>query len=96
MEFHENRLLYQPATQSTPEVLHVIKGAASDLGITFREMTSGAGHDTQVLARAGIRRAMIFVPSRDGRSHSPDEFTDLDDIVKGISTLTETLYRLAY
>lgn len=96
VQFEETRILYQPATQCSPEILDVIKGAASDLGINFREMTSGAGHDTQVLARAGVRRAMIFVPSRDGRSHSPDEFTELDDIIKGISTLTETLYRLAY
>jgi len=39
---------------------------------------------------------MIFVPSRNGRSHSPDEFTSLDDIVPGVRLLTETLYRLAY
>jgi allantoate deiminase len=39
---------------------------------------------------------MIFVPSRAGRSHSPDEFTAIEDIVAGIAVLTEVLYRLAY
>jgi len=59
-------------------------------------MVSGAGHDTQVLAQIGVRRAMIFVPSRAGLSHSPDEFTPLADIVLGIRVLAETLHRLAY
>jgi allantoate deiminase len=39
---------------------------------------------------------LIFVPSRTGRSHSPDEFTATLDIVGGIAVLTEALYRLAY
>lgn len=90
------RLLYQPPMMSTREVVETIKSAARDLGLACREMVSGGGHDTQVLARAGIKRAMIFVPSTAGRSHAPDEWTPLPDMVKGILLLTETLHRLAY
>lgn len=90
------RLAFQPPTQSSPELIALMCRTADDLGLPYLKMVSGAGHDTQVLARAGVRRAMIFVPSRDGRSHSPDEFTSLDDIVLGVRLLTETLYRLAY
>jgi allantoate deiminase len=96
LEMAQKRLLYQPATPCTPDVVEVIKRAAADNGYPCREMVSGAGHDTQVLARAGVKRAMIFVPSRDGRSHSPDEWTPVPDMVKGIAVLTETLRRLAY
>ena len=39
--------------------------------------------------------AMIFVPSKDGISHSPDEWTDFEDISEGTNVLTETLYNLS-
>jgi allantoate deiminase len=93
---HMDRLTFQPPTVSSPDLVRVISEAAGDLGLPHLMMVSGAGHDTQVLARRGMRRAMLFVPSRDGRSHSPDEFTAIEDIVAGIAVLTEVLYRLAY
>jgi allantoate deiminase len=58
-------------------------------------MHSGAGHDTQNMARVA-RVAMLFVPSKDGRSHTPAEFTAVDDAVTGIRVLTAALHRLAY
>jgi allantoate deiminase len=90
------RLLYQPPTMSSPELVETIIAAAGDLGLGCLEMVSGAGHDTQVMARAGVRRAMLFVPSIAGRSHSPDEWTRVADMAKGVAVLTETLRRLAY
>ncbi len=90
------RLAFQPPTASSPDLIALMRAAADDLGLPYLAMVSGAGHDTQVLARAGVRRAMIFVPSHEGRSHSPDEFTALDDIIPGVALLAETLYRLAY
>jgi allantoate deiminase len=39
---------------------------------------------------------MIFVRSKDGRSHTPEEFSSVPDIVGGISVLAETLLALAY
>jgi allantoate deiminase len=96
LRFGHKRLLYQPPTMSSPELVETIKAAAGDLGLGWLEMVSGAGHDTQVMARAGVRRAMIFVPSIAGRSHSPDEWTTVTDMAKGIAVLTETLRRLAY
>jgi allantoate deiminase len=90
------RLLYQPPTSSSPELVETVKAGANALGLPFLEMVSGAGHDAQVLARAGVRRVMIFVPSIGGRSHSPEEWTSPDDMAKGVAVLTETLKRLAY
>jgi len=74
----------------------MVRAAATALGLPFLDMVSGAGHDTQVLARAGVRRVMIFVPSIGGRSHSPEERTSPEDMAKGVAVLTETLKRLAY
>jgi allantoate deiminase len=96
LSFRARRLLYQPPTTCSTELVETIEAAAGELGLPFREMVSGAGHDTQVLARAGVRGAMIFVPSIAGRSHSPEEWTPLEDMVKGTQVLAETLRRLAY
>ena len=53
-----------------------------------------AGHDAQVVGRVA-RAGMIFVPSRDGRSHSPLEFTADEDIEYGANVLLLTLLKLA-
>ena len=68
---------------------------ADDLGTRWMAMPSGAGHDSQVLARA-FPTAMIFVPSHDGRSHSPAEHTPVEQMVPGVRVLAEALRRLAY
>ena len=39
---------------------------------------------------------MVFVRSKDGRSHTPDEFSSVEDIVAGIRILAAGLHRLAY
>ena len=56
-------------------------------------MTSGAGHDAQMMARI-CPTAMIFVPSRDGISHNPAEFTAPEDLMAGANVLLRTLRKL--
>jgi allantoate deiminase len=58
-------------------------------------MASGAGHDSQQMA-AIANVAMIFVRSKDGRSHTPEEFSSVADIVEGIRVLAAALHKLAY
>ncbi|MHA6260600.1 M20 family metallo-hydrolase [Sporosarcina sp. CAU 1771] len=55
-----------------------------------RVLTSGAGHDANQLATVGPI-GMIFVPSKGGVSHSPEEWTDYEDIAKGIEALARAL-----
>ena len=72
----------------------LIADAAGELGLSTRRMPSGAGHDAQIIgtiARAG----MIFVPSREGRSHSPREHTAWRDIEHGANVLLGVVERLA-
>jgi len=58
-------------------------------------MVSGAGHDAQVFGHY-LPTTMLFVPSKDGISHSPLEFTDSSQLEIGVSVLMEYLYELAY
>jgi N-carbamoyl-L-amino-acid hydrolase len=67
---------------------------ARELGLTQRRMTSGAGHDAQMLARI-CPAAMIFVPSLGGISHNPAEHTDPDYLIAGANVLLATLTELA-
>ncbi len=60
------------------------------LGYRQSRLYSGAEHDAAFMAQL-CPTAMLFVPSRDGRSHCPEEWTDLDDIVAGVHGLIECL-----
>ena len=68
--------------------------ACDDLGLTHVSLTSGAGHDGQSLADL-CPVGMIFVPSVNGTSHSPREFTKWEDCVNGANVLLQTVLRLA-
>ena len=63
------------------------------LHIPYKRMCSGAGHDTMVFNHL-MPTAMIFVPSRDGRSHVPEEWTDYKYIQQGAEVLYQTLRHL--
>ena len=67
-----------------------IQAAARRRGLPHRRMTSGAGHDAQMLARIAPS-AMIFVPSRGGISHNPREHTDDDQLALGAQVLLEVV-----
>lgn len=72
-----------------------IEAAADGRGLKHRRMTSGAGHDAQMIARIAPA-AMIFVPSRGGISHNPAEFTPEADLVAGANVLLDVVRRLAF
>jgi allantoate deiminase len=84
-----------PACPCDPAVVDALERSARDQGIPFRRMHSGAGHDTQNIAKIA-KVAMVFVRSKDGRSHTPAEFTSVDDAVAGIRVLAGALHALAY
>jgi len=75
-------------------LVEMIEAAAAGRGIRARRMTSGAGHDAQMIARIAPA-AMIFVPSRDGISHNPREFTSDDELVAGANVLLDVTERLS-
>lgn len=71
----------------------MIAASAKELGLTYKYMPSGAGHDTQDMARIAPT-GMVFVPSKDGISHSPKEFTSAQDMANGASVLLQTIMKL--
>lgn len=75
-------------------IINTIKTVAEELAVKTYRLSSGAAHDTQMLATI-TRAGMIFVPSKEGRSHSAAEWTDIDDIVLGANVMINTIYRLA-
>lgn len=88
--FRFERFYESPAAACDPVIAGLIEAAAGELGLGSMRMPSGAGHDAQSLAPIGPI-GMIFVPSRAGVSHSPEEFTAPDDIVRGADVLLRTL-----
>jgi beta-ureidopropionase / N-carbamoyl-L-amino-acid hydrolase len=60
------------------------------LKVSYRYMPSGAGHDAREMAKK-VPSGMIFIPSRNGVSHSPEEFTDWKDIATGVRVLLATI-----
>ncbi len=78
-----------------PAILNAIETAARARQLSWRRMTSGAGHDAQMIARIAPS-AMIFVPSRDGISHNPAEFTAEPDLIAGANVLLDVARRLAF
>jgi allantoate deiminase len=75
-------------------IQQMIAESAERNGLSTRVLPSGAGHDAMIIGRY-VPSGMIFVPSHNGKSHSPEEWTDLRDCVNGIQVLKETLERLA-
>jgi beta-ureidopropionase / N-carbamoyl-L-amino-acid hydrolase len=83
-----------PYTPFAPDVVAVVERAAKAAGARYRHILSGAGHDAQYMAAIGPT-GMIFVPSRGGRSHCEEEFTPMDDIEHGATTLFLAVVDLA-
>ena len=71
-----------------------MKKVADNLNLPSLQMASGAAHDTQFISSI-TRAAMIFVPSKDGRSHSTAEWTDMEHIEKGANVLLNSLISIA-
>ncbi len=58
-------------------------------------LPTGAGHDAGILATDGLPTAMLFVRNRTGISHSPREFADRDDCLRGVTALAAVVRELA-
>ena len=83
----------QDPVPTTRSVQDQIAHTADELGIRWTPIPSGAGHDAAHMTPLGPL-GMIFVPSRGGRSHVPEEWTELAQIAVGVHTLAATLANL--
>jgi N-carbamoyl-L-amino-acid hydrolase len=80
-------------TPCSPVIQLAIEQASGAAGLRSTRLPSGAGHDGVFIARLAPM-AMIFVPCREGRSHSPEEWSEPSDCANGARILAETLILL--
>ena len=79
---------------SNETILEMLEDGCKELNLPYMRMISGPFHDSLFVGRFAPT-AMIFVPSKEGISHSPKEWTDFSFIAQGADVLTNTLLRLA-
>jgi N-carbamoyl-L-amino-acid hydrolase len=82
-----------PPVGLDPGITDLIAATAEGLGLSVCRMPSGAGHDAQVMA-AIAPTGMIFVPSKNGWSHSRLEHTDWEDVENGANVLLGCILEL--
>lgn len=90
-DFVRNSL--KQAVDSHPLLVEALEKACLNCNYDFVRMASGAGHDAMCVAEIAPQ-AMVFVPSRNGVSHSPDEFTEPEDCIAGAQILCIALLEL--
>ncbi|KAI4834344.1 amidase [Aureobasidium sp. EXF-8845] len=88
---------HSPATKFHPDCISCVSEAATsifgdDTEALTKPMTSGAGHDS-VYTSKRVPTTMIFVPSKDGVSHNPVEFTKPEDCAMGAQVLMQAVLR---
>lgn len=83
-----------PPATSAPWIVDAIAEACQARDVPHERMISRAYHDSLFMSRVAPM-GMIFIPSRGGVSHRPDEFSSPDAIAQGAGVLADTLARLA-
>jgi N-carbamoyl-L-amino-acid hydrolase len=79
----------------SPQPMAALRRAIAALGSEPVELPSGAGHDAQILAQAGVPVAMLFVRSdAGGVSHAPEERTEADALLACVRVLEPALREL--
>lgn len=84
----------EPPVSLSSAVVDEVKNICEEKKLPYQVMHSGAGHDAMNMTRLGPV-GLIFVPSVDGLSHHPDEFTEMDDIMLGIDVLEAAVIHYA-
>lgn len=87
------QLLYISPKEMDEHIRSIFKETSSELDIPFCSINSGAGHDAMVFSDF-TACGMIFIPSKDGLSHCPEEWSNANDLVNGANILFQTALRL--
>jgi N-carbamoyl-L-amino-acid hydrolase len=86
VEFEMREVVYFPPCGFAPDLVDSVRGAAKRLGLSHRDIVSGAAHDAVYLARVAPT-AMIFVPCEGGISHNEIENARPEDLAAGCDVL---------
>jgi allantoate deiminase len=74
-------------------VMEAIQSALQELQYPVHQLPSGAAHDAMVMGKI-TETGMIFIRSRDGVSHHPDEWSSFEDVTLGCEVLYRTIENL--
>lgn len=89
------RRIHMPAVSMSPQAIIAIERALHTVGVSrHSRLISFAGHHAQLLSPL-VPAGMIFVPSVDGISHNPKEFTEWQDVVAGANALLHSVLNMA-
>ncbi len=94
LSYEIKQVSYTKPVLLSKNIVKLIENAAKNQGATSLKMVSGAVHDSSIIAELGDT-GMIFVPSKKGRSHCPEEDTDLKDIETAANILLECVIELS-
>lgn len=94
VQFRFETINADPPAVCADEIVAAVERAAGELSLPARQLVSRAYHDALFMARIAPT-GMIFVPSKAGVSHRPDEYTSASEIAGGIAVLAHTLAQLS-
>ncbi len=94
LELDFREIWYSPPVKFAADCIKAVQQAADDLGLSNREIISGAGHDSVYLSRVAPT-AMIFVPCKDGISHNEIEDATQGDLAAGCDVLLRAMIERA-
>jgi N-carbamoyl-L-amino-acid hydrolase len=86
-------LAYTGNAAFSEDMISLVENKARELGYSTKRMPSGAGHDAQIMQKI-CPSAMIFIPSQNGRSHCPEEYSSPEDVGNGADVLLHCLLNL--
>jgi beta-ureidopropionase / N-carbamoyl-L-amino-acid hydrolase len=86
LTYREDRIWTSPPVHFSPDLIDCVRVAVETAGLSYRDIVSGAGHDSVYIARVAPT-TMIFVPSRGGISHNEAEWTTLEQCAAGAQVL---------
>jgi beta-ureidopropionase / N-carbamoyl-L-amino-acid hydrolase len=86
LTYRENRIWASPPVHFSPDLIDCVRVAVGTAGFSYRDIVSGAGHDSVYIARVAPT-TMIFVPSRGGISHNEAEWTSFEQCAAGAQVL---------
>ncbi|WP_419956359.1 Zn-dependent hydrolase [Neobacillus niacini] len=93
IEVSVEQLLYIQPKEMNKDIVTLLKRKTSELGIPKCSINSGAGHDAMVFSDF-TNVGMLFIPSKNGLSHCPEEWSDSRDIANAVQVLYEAAKKL--
>ncbi|MCY4022885.1 MAG: Zn-dependent hydrolase [Anaerolineaceae bacterium] len=94
IDFNVRNLHGAPPVETGGTLRHALENGVAAAGLACMPLVSWAAHDAMNMAQV-TDSGMLFVPCRDGRSHTPEEYVSPDDVASGVAVLANALLELA-